>query len=232
MEKPPVISPARRASAFSFKGRSFVAFVLAPEPPLTEWFVALDSWLDRSPGFFVRRPVLLDASKMTATTADLEELLAELSRRDIRILGIDGIDEATIGAGMPPLVSGGRERQEIGGERGAAAPKSSSLLIENPVRSGQSIAHLSGDVTVLGSVASGAEIIAGGSIHIYGPLRGGPSPAQRGTREPASSARSSTPSSWRSRLLPDARTTWMRAFAARPVQAWLEGEAIKMATLN
>ena len=29
-----------------------------------------------------------------------------------------------------------------------------------------------GDVTVIGSVASGAEIIAGGSIHVYGALRG------------------------------------------------------------
>ena len=29
-----------------------------------------------------------------------------------------------------------------------------------------------GDVTVVGSVASGAEIMAGGSIHIYGTLRG------------------------------------------------------------
>lgn len=28
------------------------------------------------------------------------------------------------------------------------------------------------DVTVLGSVASGAEIVAGGSIHVYGALRG------------------------------------------------------------
>ena len=31
---------------------------------------------------------------------------------------------------------------------------------------------LDGDVTVLGSVSSGAEIVAGGSIHVYGTLRG------------------------------------------------------------
>jgi septum site-determining protein MinC len=40
------------------------------------------------------------------------------------------------------------------------------------VRSGQSITFENGDVTVLGSVASGAEVVAGGSIHIYGALRG------------------------------------------------------------
>jgi septum site-determining protein MinC len=47
-----------------------------------------------------------------------------------------------------------------------------SLLIDAPVRSGQSIMFLEGDVTIVGSVASGAEVIAGGSIHIYGTLRG------------------------------------------------------------
>jgi septum site-determining protein MinC len=47
-----------------------------------------------------------------------------------------------------------------------------SLLLDNPVRSGQCIVHPEGDVIVVGSVASGAEVIAGGSIHIYGTLRG------------------------------------------------------------
>ena len=45
------------------------------------------------------------------------------------------------------------------------------LVIEAPVRSGQSIVCES-DVTVIGSVASGADVIAGGSIHIYGTARG------------------------------------------------------------
>ena len=40
------------------------------------------------------------------------------------------------------------------------------------MRSGQSIVFPDGDVTVVGSVASGAEIVAGGSIHVYGTLRG------------------------------------------------------------
>jgi septum site-determining protein MinC len=46
-----------------------------------------------------------------------------------------------------------------------------SLLVDSPVRSGQSIFH-EGDVTIVGSVSSGAEIVATGSIHIYGTLRG------------------------------------------------------------
>ncbi len=54
----------------------------------------------------------------------------------------------------------------------APAQVPNSLLLNKSVRSGQSIVHPEGDVIVVGSVASGAEIVAGGSIHIYGPLRG------------------------------------------------------------
>jgi septum site-determining protein MinC len=46
-----------------------------------------------------------------------------------------------------------------------------SLVIDESVRSGQ-IIEFAGDVTVVGSVGSGAEIVAGGSIHVYGTLRG------------------------------------------------------------
>jgi septum site-determining protein MinC len=45
-------------------------------------------------------------------------------------------------------------------------------VINHSIRSGQSIAFEHGDVTIIGSVASGAEIVAGGSIHVYGALRG------------------------------------------------------------
>ena len=46
------------------------------------------------------------------------------------------------------------------------------MLIESTIRSGQSVIFPYGDVTVLGSVSSGAEVVAGGSVHVYGALRG------------------------------------------------------------
>ncbi len=54
----------------------------------------------------------------------------------------------------------------------ASTPKPTSLVIATSVRSGQTVEFPQGDVTVIGSVSSGAEIVAGGSIHIYGTLRG------------------------------------------------------------
>lgn len=61
-------------------------------------------------------------------------------------------------------------------DKNAAAPKPASrvpsLVVETPVRSGQTVMNPDGDVIILGAVASGAEVIAAGSIHVYGTLRG------------------------------------------------------------
>ncbi|RPE77123.1 septum site-determining protein MinC [Vulcaniibacterium tengchongense] len=51
----------------------------------------------------------------------------------------------------------------------AAAP---GLLLTAPVRSGQQVYADHRDLTVLATVGAGAEVIADGSVHIYGSLRG------------------------------------------------------------
>lgn len=45
-------------------------------------------------------------------------------------------------------------------------------IIDKPVRSGQRIYAKGGDLIVLNSVGHGAEVIADGNVHVYGPLRG------------------------------------------------------------
>ena len=55
----------------------------------------------------------------------------------------------------------------------AAAPAAEPGLIQAaPVRSGQQVYAANRDLTVLSAVGAGAEVIADGSIHIYGALRG------------------------------------------------------------
>ncbi|RWF39553.1 MAG: septum formation inhibitor MinC, partial [Mesorhizobium sp.] len=62
------------------------------------------------------------------------------------------------------------------------AVQAGTLMVKSPIRSGQSIFHPHGDVIVLGSVASGSEIIAAGSIHVYGTLRGRAIAGSQGNR--------------------------------------------------
>jgi septum site-determining protein MinC len=155
-----------------------MALVLAPEKPIGDWIVELDGWLQRSPGFFAGRPVILDISGISFGKPDLANLLADLHERGIRIMGIEGTDPAWLSLGMPPLVSNGRQAGVVevldlsANDSPKDSPEAASLLVESPVRSGQSVIFPQGDVTVVGSVGSGAEVIAGGSIHIYGALRG------------------------------------------------------------
>jgi len=54
----------------------------------------------------------------------------------------------------------------------AAAAAAPGLIQSAPVRSGQQVYAANRDLTVLTTVGAGAEVMADGSIHIYGPLRG------------------------------------------------------------
>ena len=54
----------------------------------------------------------------------------------------------------------------------AATPVEPGLMQTAPVRSGQQVYAQNRDLTVCATVGAGAEVIADGSIHIYGALRG------------------------------------------------------------
>jgi septum site-determining protein MinC len=226
-----------------FRGRSYIAFVLTPEPPIFEWLADLDAWIQRSTGFFIGKPVVLDLSGLGLSKAAIAHLLAELQTRDIRIMGIEGADPAALGPELPPVLKGGRAAgpAEPAAETQAAqaappAPPTvqepGSLLLETPVRSGQSIVFPAGDVTVLGSVASGAEIIAGGSIHVYGTLRGRAMAGSTGNPR----ARIFCNKVEAELLAIDGyyRTAddMEPGLRSRAIQAWLQGDVMLIAPLN
>lgn len=62
---------------------------------------------------------------------------------------------------------------------GAAAPRTqapqpapAAMIVTRPLRSGQRVYARGTDLVVVGMVSQGAEVIADGNIHVYGPLRG------------------------------------------------------------
>ena len=64
---------------------------------------------------------------------------------------------------------------QVPAEHGSALPTGRAepgLIQAAPVRSGQQVYAANRDLTVLSAVGAGAEVIADGSIHIYGALRG------------------------------------------------------------
>jgi septum site-determining protein MinC len=225
-------APARQL--VRMRGRSYVAFVFCPVVPIVGWLEEIDATLARSPGFFVGKPVVLDLSAVDLSQSAIAHLVASLEQRDIRILGIEGVDATDLAASMPPLLTGGRNCVVMQNEpkKPQAKPKSTSLLLESPVRSGQSVVFTEGDVTVLGSVGSGAEIVAGGSIHIYGTLRGRAMAGVNGN----STARIYCQKIEAELLAIDGYYQTAEEIDAtlrnRPAQAFLEGDTMKISALN
>lgn len=215
-----------------------MAFVFNPQPPIVEWLADLDAGLERSKGFFARHPVALDLSAVQLSASAIAQLIAEIEARNIRVLGIEGVTVPEGEAGLPPILREGRGAQAFelpasvtAADSAAQRQQPASLLIENPVRSGQSVVS-EGDITVLGSVGSGAEIIAGGSIHIYGTLRGRALAGATGNA--------------RARIFCHCVEAELLAIDSyyktaddiedslrrRPVQAWLEGRTLKISAMN
>jgi len=243
-----MIGAVRQRQSMRFCGRSYMAFLFTPELPLENWLADLDSGLERSPGFFIGRPAVLDLSALQMTSTEIAGLVASLQKRDIRIMGLEGVDLAVAGPDLPPLLRGGRAastiemlqaRQKKPEPASAPAPETSvakrqtgSLLLEDPVRSGQSVVFTEGDVTVLGSVGSGAEIVAGGSIHIYGTLRGRAMAGVTGN----SKARIFCHKIDAELLAIDGYYRTAEdinvSLRNRPVQAWLEGTTMMITALN
>jgi septum site-determining protein MinC len=219
-----------------------MAFMFVPEAPIADWLAELDSSLQGSPEFFLGRPVVLDLSSVALSNSAIAHLIASLEERRIRIMGLEGVDPEQLGPGMPPVLRGGRaasavdlltkeppsKKQPVAAKR----EKVPSLLIESPVRSGQSVLFPEGDVTVLGSVGSGAEVVAGGSIHIYGALRGRALAGANGNPR----ARIFCHKIEAELLAIDGyyRTTEDidASLRSRPVQAWLEGSTMMITALS
>jgi septum site-determining protein MinC len=228
--------------SLKFRARNYMAFVFTPRAPIADWLMDLDATLERSKSFFAGHAVALDLSAVRLSPNGIAHLVANLTERNIRVLGIEGVDGIDA-PDLPPLLRGGRGEQDLDLPEPNPAPAAAdsttrpnqepaSLLIEDPVRSGQSVAFLDGDVTILGSVGSGAEVIAGGSIHIYGTLRGQAIAGVTGNRRARIFCHR-----FEAELL--AIGSYYRTadeieerVRSGPIQAWLDGNTLKISAMN
>ena len=228
------MSAERPATAFKFRGGCFHALVLKPEIPLSTWLADVDTLLARSPGFFAEKSVVIDVSDLSLSRKNFLDLLDELSKRGIRILGVEGANPSDFDGRVPFLA-----RSQTDKTKSTATPilapstpsPASSLLIEAPVRSGQLVVCPDGDVTVVASVASGAEIVASGSVHVYGTLRGRVLAGAYGNQRARIFCRrleAELIAIDGHYIVADEIGTHLRQ---APIQAWLDGDALKIATM-
>ncbi|WP_159713443.1 septum site-determining protein MinC [Geminicoccus flavidas] len=153
------------------------------EPHDPEFFAKFLDKIAHSPDFFRNAPIVIDAAPVASLPPiDFAALVTRLREHRIIPVGLQNgspeWNEAAIAAGLAILPEGRNAEQAKAKEAPAAQPgptvkaTSPALLITEPVRGGQQIYAPDGDIVVVGQVGHGAELIAGGHIHVYGSLRG------------------------------------------------------------
>lgn len=150
---------------------------------------ALDSFLAEQiaklPQFFDQAPLVLDLSQYPKDVPfeNFPGLIGMVRGHGMIPIGVRGASEALeqqarmLELAVMPRQRVQRERQSspvaapTPAETQPAAPRN-TLVIEQPVRSGQRIYAEGADLVLLAGVSSGAEVIADGCVHAYGAVRG------------------------------------------------------------
>lgn len=114
----------------------------------------------------------------------------------------------------------------------AASTPSPGLIQATPVRSGQQVYADNRDLTVLTTVGAGAEVIADGSVHIYGALRGRALAGAQGNEQARIFCREFHAElvaiAGHYKVLEDIP----KDLRGKAVQVWLEDEQLKIAALT
>jgi septum site-determining protein MinC len=202
-----------------------------------------------APHFFRRIAVCLDLSALEKTpeVAEIHAVIEAVRRVGMLSVGLAGdvVELETVASALNlPILSSFRtptrpapvlEPEQAAPTTPEPAPADSnvSTLIHNqPVRSGQRIYARNRDLIVNAGVAAGAEVIADGCLHIYGPLRGRAMAGARG--DPAARVFCQE---FDAELVSIAGVfrvfeTIPAELAGMPVQAWLAGEDLHFAPIG
>lgn len=150
----------------------------------------------QAPGFFRDIPLVVSLEKYEGPTTELDffQLIGTCRRHNIHVVAVRGGDEdqrrlarnaslallpATPQREAPaPKAEVEPESQSEPAQTPDVAPTTANpapaaaRIITQPVRSGQQVYAPEGDLIILAPVQAGAEVLAAGNIHVYGPLRG------------------------------------------------------------
>ncbi|MCD6045411.1 MAG: cell division inhibitor [Gammaproteobacteria bacterium] len=142
---------------------------------------ALEAKIKLAPQFFSGTPIVLDLHSYTlGTLPPFTDIKTLLGSKGLKLVGVatnnESYKNAALAQGlalMDPKQSAANaqnnKKTASSVETTTAQPPSKMIL--QPIRSGQQI-YAENDLIILGAVSSGAEIIAGGNIHVYGKLSG------------------------------------------------------------
>ena len=156
---------------------------------IQEILQALEKKRDEAPQLFLNSPLVVDCKAIILQTLSLDYAALHLGLRELGFVpvGIRHVKAETtelmIAAGWV-LLRDSTARQielksQVQEEQSEEAALEGDYIFENrtkvikrPVRSGQQVYSAEGDIVVLAHTSAGSEVLANGSVHIYGKLGG------------------------------------------------------------
>ena len=185
----------------------------------------------------------MPGSELAAETAAAEEIRAVIDV--VRRAGMLSVGLAQGGTAVDALASdldlpvfshiraSNKRGAGCAGRTGSAEPAALPALMQHqPVRSGQRVYARNRDLIVTTPVAAGAEVMADGCVHIYGPLRGRVMAGVHGDTDARVFCQA-----FHAELVSIAGVfrvfeTIPPELAGMPVQAWLAGDDLRFAKIG
>lgn len=171
------------------KGGTFSAlYVRVADYPAKDLADAISRQVTLSPSFFADAPLVLslEDTEWPENDQDLIQIIESISDTGLMVAGIAGGNENQIksaklldlpvfnlhrGRNPAPASEETTTDEPVAHETTQPQPVQ-SRIVKRPVRSGTQVYAQYGDLILMNALSSGAEAIADGNIHIYGPARG------------------------------------------------------------
>ena len=196
---------------------------------------------DSLPQLFENTPLAVDCKSLgdSAQQLDLVELKRIITQLGFVPIGIRNLPETcmtnAVLAGWAILRNGRAEKAPVTVVEPPEIVTPTALkrveVIDRPVRSGQQVYFPDGDIVVLQHTSAGSELLAGGSVHVYGSLRGRVLAGIHGDRSARIFCQKLEAElvaiAGNYRLLDDIDTSLKKQAA----MIWLEGEKLKIAPM-
>jgi len=182
-------------TSFLLKGRMLTLMVFElHNPNIVQLAMKLREHMAQAPNLFKNSPVVLDLTPLQdgLKVVDFPALVSLLDNHGLTVVGVAGGNEQQRAAAAKARLalfaeSTGRGTGEPAKkEPPAAAPEAEApapeakpepepvkdMVVRQTVRAGQQVYARGSDLIVEAAVNEGAEVLADGDIHVYGPLRG------------------------------------------------------------
>lgn len=140
--------------------------------------------IDQKSGFFNGAKIAIDVGEREVRAAELGELRDHLSERGVSLFAVLGKSAMTQAVSESLGLSTEQQvlKQDKNGIGTALAGGESAVLIKKTVRSGVSVKY-PGHVIVDGDINPGGEVLAGGSVYVWGKIRGSVQAGIDGSKE-------------------------------------------------